>query len=58
MARIVAAHGIGQQRKGAHTLHKDWHPALNDGLERAGHPSIDASDLTCAFYGRYLSPAG
>jgi hypothetical protein len=58
VARIVAVHGIGQQRKGAYTLHKDWHPGLNDGLERAGHPSIDASDLTCAFYGDIFRPPG
>ena len=58
MARIVAVHGIGQQRKGAHTLHKDWHPALNDGLERAGHPPADAADFTCAFYGDLFRPAG
>ena len=58
MARIVAVHGIGQQRKGAHTLHKDWHPALNDGLARAGHPPVDAGDFTCAFYGDLFRPAG
>jgi hypothetical protein len=58
MARIVAVHGIGQQRKGAHTLHKDWHPALNDGLARAGHPPIDAADFACAFYGDLFRPAG
>jgi len=58
VARIVAVHGIGQQRKGAYTLHKEWHPGLNDGLERAGHPSIGAGDFACAFYGDIFRPPG
>lgn len=58
MARIVAVHGIGQQRMGAHTLHQDWHPALNDGLDLAGHTPVDGADLVCAFYGDLFRPAG
>jgi len=58
MARIVAVHGIAQQRKGESTLHTEWWPALNDGLARAGHPSLAASDLSCAFYGDLFRPPG
>ncbi|MEU4253211.1 hypothetical protein AB0F15_38025 [Amycolatopsis sp. NPDC026612] len=50
MAAIVGVHGIGQQYRGESTMHKDWLPALQDGVRRAG-VSIEPDDLRCAFYG-------
>ncbi len=58
MARVIAVHGIGQQVKGAHTLHADWLPALRDGLARADVTRFAADDLACTFYGDLFRPAG
>jgi len=58
MARIVAVHGIANQYSGAHQLRRDWLPALQDGLARAGDVGIDEADLTCAFYGDLFRPGG
>ncbi|HET8758170.1 MAG TPA: hypothetical protein VFM58_19265 [Solirubrobacteraceae bacterium] len=58
MPAVVAVHGIGQQLKGAHTLHDDWYPAMRDGLERARVTSFAADELACAFYGDVFRPPG
>ncbi|WP_461074906.1 lipase family protein [Streptomyces deserti] len=58
MARIVGVHGVGKQRLGAHTLLKDWEPALADGLDRADGPKLASGDLRMAFYGDLFRPAG
>jgi hypothetical protein len=58
MARIVAVHGIANQYSGGHQLQRDWLPALQDGLCRAGATGIEAADLTCAFYGDLFRPGG
>jgi hypothetical protein len=58
MTRIVAIHGIGQQRLGAHTLKATWLPALQDGLARAGCKPIAEAEFTCAFYGDLFRPKG
>ncbi|MFE4824059.1 hypothetical protein ACFRFU_48515 [Streptomyces sp. NPDC056704] len=58
MARLVSVHGIGQQYAGERQLHAAWHPALTDGLTRAGAPPLPVSDLECAFYGDLFRTAG
>ncbi|MFM0180193.1 hypothetical protein PQQ75_11940 [Paraburkholderia aspalathi] len=58
MAQIVAVHGIGQQRKGADTLHSKWLPALRDGLRSTGRELPAGDDLRCAFYGDLFRPKG
>ncbi|MER5659902.1 hypothetical protein [Streptomyces mirabilis] len=58
MARLVSVHGIGQQYSGERQLHAAWHPALADGLTRAGAPPLPESDLECAFYGDLFRTAG
>ena len=58
MARIVAVHGIGNQYGGEYQLSKNWLPALQDGLARAGADPIDEADLRCAFYGDLFRPGG
>ena len=50
MARIVAAHGVGQQLKGPHTLKDTWLPAMRDGSALAGAAVPAAEDLVCAFH--------
>ncbi|GAB2494206.1 hypothetical protein [Nocardiopsis aegyptia] len=57
MARIVCVHGIAQQFEGANTLLSEWHPALADGVERAG-TEIAAEDVAMAFYGDLFRPEG
>lgn len=61
MARIVAVHGIGQQFKGANILHREWWPALLDGLQRAD-PTFHLfgpQELVCPFYGSlFRNPEG
>lgn len=58
MSSIVAVHGIGQQLKGSNLLHRDWLPALQDGMNRAGLASVAEDQLTCAFYGDLFRPKG
>jgi len=59
MPQVVCVHGIGQQARGEETLLKDWWPALADGLGRAGATgTLDASQVTMAFYGDLFRPAG
>jgi hypothetical protein len=59
MARVVAVHGIGKQTLGEETLRKEWLPALNDGLTRAGAPvRLAEPDLAMAFYGDLFRPQG
>jgi hypothetical protein len=58
MAKIVAIHGIGQQRKGESTLRAAWLPALRDGLKRTGKEFQRDDDLVCAFYGDLFRPKG
>ncbi|MFF5499519.1 hypothetical protein [Streptomyces aquilus] len=59
MARVVCIHGIGQQHQGERELHRSWHPALADGLARAGATSPPAeNDVHCVFYGDLFRPAG
>jgi hypothetical protein len=57
MARIVAVHGIGQQRKGPNSLHREWFAELRDGVGFAG-AELQESDLACAFYGDIFRPPG
>ena len=49
-ARVVAVHGIGQQRSGSNLLNKDWWPSINDGLDGAGHRRLVSDELKVAFY--------
>ena len=58
MARIVAVHGVANQYTGEHQLRRDWLPALQDGLARAGAEGVAEADLTCAFYGDLFRPGG
>ncbi|WP_328870275.1 hypothetical protein OHT76_09290 [Streptomyces sp. NBC_00287] len=59
MARVVCIHGIGQQYAGERQLHTAWHPALADGLLRAGTVSaLDADEVRCVFYGDLFRPPG
>jgi hypothetical protein len=58
MAKIVAIHGIGQQRKGENLLRAQWLPALRDGLARARMQLADDDDLVCPFYGYLFRPKG
>ncbi|MFE1841626.1 lipase family protein [Streptomyces sviceus] len=59
MARVVAVHGIGKQTLGEETLRKEWLPALNDGLTRAGAAvRLAEPDLAMAFYGDLFRPPG
>ncbi|MEU6824643.1 hypothetical protein ABZ921_28765 [Streptomyces atriruber] len=58
MGRVVCVHGIGQQHMGESQLYASWRPALADGLTRAAAPPLDASDVTCVFYGDLFRPAG
>jgi hypothetical protein len=58
MGLIVAVHGIGQQFKGESTLHKDWLPWLQDGMNRAAAPPLASDQLVCAFYGDLFRPKG
>ncbi|MEH0416060.1 hypothetical protein [Streptomyces sp. B21-083] len=59
MARVVAVHGIGKQTLGEGTLRKEWLPALNDGLARAGSADgLAEPDVAMAFYGDLFRPQG
>ncbi|TQJ87029.1 hypothetical protein FBY22_5862 [Streptomyces sp. SLBN-31] len=59
MARVVCIHGIGQQYAGESQLHSAWHPALADGLLRAGATTALApDDVRCVFYGDLFRPPG
>ena len=58
MARIVAVHGVANQYTGEHQLRRDWLPALQDGLARAGAEGVAEADFTCAFYGDLFRPGG
>ncbi|MFG3590511.1 hypothetical protein [Streptomyces sp. NPDC047990] len=59
MARVVAVHGIGKQTLGEETLRKEWLPALNDSLARAGAAArLAEPDLAMAFYGDLFRPQG
>ena len=54
MATVICVHGIGQQLKGERTLARDWHPALCDGMRRAGaapHELLKDEAIAVAFYG-------
>ncbi|WP_331770269.1 GPI inositol-deacylase (plasmid) [Embleya sp. NBC_00888] len=57
MARVVCVHGIGKQLLGERQLHRDWVPALRDGLTRAGHTGkLHDEDIAVAFYGDLFRP--
>ncbi|MFF5145663.1 hypothetical protein ACFY6U_39150 [Streptomyces sp. NPDC013157] len=59
MARVVCIHGIGRQHTGERELHGAWHPALCDGLIRAGAVTdLAADDVRCVFYGDLFRPPG
>ncbi|MGQ4384933.1 hypothetical protein [Streptomyces sp. SAS_270] len=58
MTRLVLAHGIAQQYKGADSLLADWFPALTDGVTLAAGPRLRRSDVSMAFYGDLFRPAG
>ena len=58
MSRVVAVHGIAQQRKGPDTVAAEWLPAMRDGMTLAGHVAIPAGDLAVAFYGDLFRPVG
>ena len=58
MAKIVAIHGIGQQFKGEATIHREWWPALVDGLNRVKAELDGQEDLDCAFYGNLFRKPG
>jgi hypothetical protein len=52
---VVAVHGIGNEYRGAATMHANWFPAMRDGLAHAGE-NLRPEDLTCAFYGDLFRP--
>lgn len=57
MARVVCVHGVGNQQLGEGQLLKDWVPALQDGLTRAGAPGLlGPGDVAMAFYGDLFLP--
>lgn len=59
MARVVCAHGVGNQQLGEQQLLKDWLPALQDGLSRAGASTkLAADDVVMAYYGDLFLPQG
>ncbi|MFD3843884.1 hypothetical protein ACFWWC_48115 [Streptomyces sp. NPDC058642] len=59
MARVVAVHGIGKQTLGEESLRKEWLPALNDGLARAGAANrLAEPEMAVAFYGDLFRPQG
>ncbi|MCX4856952.1 hypothetical protein OG426_37110 [Streptomyces canus] len=58
MARVVAVHGVGKQILGEDSLLKEWRPALQDGLRRAGQPLLCEHELAMAFYGDLFRPPG
>jgi hypothetical protein len=51
MAKILAVHGIFHQYDGHECAHKEWFPALSDGLRFAGGNKLAPEDLAIAFYG-------
>jgi len=58
VARIVCVHGVGKQALGEQSLLRDWRPAINDGMTRAGNDLTAAQDLAMAFYGDLFRPPG
>ena len=57
--RVVCVHGIGKQLDGERSLLKDWRPALQDGLTRAGASALLAdAEVGMAFYGDLFRPPG
>jgi hypothetical protein len=57
--RVVCVHGIGQQRLGELELLKEWVPALQDGLTRAGAAGwVDDGAIGMGFYGDLFRPPG
>jgi hypothetical protein len=58
MARIVAVHGVGKQLLGERPLLKEWLPALQDGLSRAGGRMVANGEVAIAFYGDLFRPPG
>lgn len=56
MAKIVVAHGVGQQLRGPETLRASWLPPMRDGIARAGHRELDNVDVAIAFYGDLFRP--
>lgn len=58
MTRVVAVHGIAQQRKGPNVLSTEWLPAIRDGMVLAGASPISEIDLAVAFYGDIFRPHG
>lgn len=58
MTRLVLAHGIAQQYRGAESLLADWYPALADGLALAAEVRPERRDVSMAFYGDLFRPSG
>lgn len=59
MAQVVCVHGVGQQQLGERQLLKEWIPAMQDGLTRAGAPeSLGPEGVAMAFYGDLFLPPG
>jgi len=58
MTRLVLAHGIAQQYRGAESLLADWYPALADGVALAADVRPERSDVSMAFYGDLFRPSG
>jgi pimeloyl-ACP methyl ester carboxylesterase len=58
MALVLAIHGVGQQFKGSAVIHREWWPALSDGLARAGCAVLSPDQLDCVFYGDIFRSAG
>jgi pimeloyl-ACP methyl ester carboxylesterase len=58
LARVICVHGIGQQSLGEQSLLATWHPALVDGLVRAGHVAVPEVDVAMGFYGHLYRPSG
>ena len=56
MAKVVAAHGVGQEYRGSAILQETWLWAMRAGLERVGYPKIADGDLAVAFYGDLFRP--
>src|SRR5262245_49616541 len=57
MALIVGVHGMNQQLRGPAVLHKEWWPAIKDGVTAAGGAVTDDT-FACAFYGGLFRAAG
>jgi hypothetical protein len=57
LARLVAVHGIAQERKGENTISQEWTPAILDGLNRVQYHGVTPS-VAIAFYGDLFRPVG